>query len=297
MRAPFPVRPRALPAPARRQLGQAMTEMVIALLLVLIPLFVFAWAINSYGTSRNLALSAARYAAWERTVWFESAPTDSPLTGQLRVQKPQATVQQEMLDRVFVRHTGNAPAIRSTLPQQAPRNSDLVSYTEGHDGRDRVELERLNGQNEQGSRPALRLADTGTRTSTGVADALNQLSAVTSPLSGSPRIDLESRGIWQAQVQLRPNALNVSAVSNGRQQYLPFVTFTETAAAMGDPWNVGGWQHEERRVKPLVPSNIFDNSVLNTIRNIVGSIVTPLDSSNLKPGYVDADRLPPDRRR
>lgn len=275
-----------------------MTEMVLALLLVLIPLFVFAWAINSYGTARNLALSGARYAAWERTVWFESAPTDSPLTGQLRVQKTQAAVQNEMLDRVFVRRTGNTPEIRSTLPTQAPRNSDALTYTLGHDGdRNRLELERTNGQNESGSRPALQLRDSGIRTSTGVADALNALSGVTSALSSSPRIDLESRGVWQAQVQLRPNALNVSDVSNGRQDYLPFITFTETAAAMGDPWNVGGNTHEERRVKPLVPSNIFSNSVLNTIRDVIGSVVEPLRSNNLKPGYVDTDRLPPDRRK
>ncbi|RYF82756.1 MAG: hypothetical protein EOO29_05865, partial [Comamonadaceae bacterium] len=146
----------------RRQRGQAMTEMVLALLLVMIPLFVFAWAINSYGSARNLALSGARYAAWERTVWFESAPTDSPLTGQLRVQKTQATVQREMLDRVFVRQTGNTQEIRSTLPAQLPRNSEAVTYTQGHDGnRNRLELERTNGQNENGSRPSLQLRDTG----------------------------------------------------------------------------------------------------------------------------------------
>jgi len=54
-----------------RQRGQALTEIVLILLLVLIPLFVFNWYLNAHYNARTTALSAARYAAWERTVWFE----------------------------------------------------------------------------------------------------------------------------------------------------------------------------------------------------------------------------------
>ncbi|AMM24619.1 hypothetical protein [Variovorax sp. PAMC 28711] len=274
-----------------------MVEIVLALLLVLIPVFVFGWALNGYGTARNLALSGARYAAWERTVWFAQAPTDSPLTGNLRVQKAPDQIQREMIDRVFA--TNAAPAIQSRTLAQAPalRNADVARSTMGYNRKNLLELERTAATNEQGARPTLRLYDAGTTTSTGVARVLESLSAVTSAISSSPRIDLEDRGIWRADVVVRPNALNISAVSDGQQTYLPFVSFSETAAAMGDPWNVGGNKHEVRRVEPLVPTNIFDNSLLDTIRNVIGLIVTPLKSSNLKPGFVDADRLPADRRK
>lgn len=275
-----------------------MVEIVLALLLVLIPVFVFGWAINSYGTARNLALSGARYAAWERTVWFAQPPTDSPLTGNLRVQKAPEQIQREMLDRVFI--ASNSPvAIQSRTLAQAPalNNNDAVRSTMGYSRKNLLELERTAATNEQGARPTLRLYDAGVTTSTGIASVLTSLSAVTSAISSSPRIDLEDRGIWRADVVVRPNALNITAVSAGQQNYLPFVSFSETAAAMGDPWNVGGRTHEVSRVKPLVPSNIFDNSVLDTIRNVIGFVVTPLNASNLKPGYVDADRLPTDRRK
>lgn len=281
-----------------QQRGQALVEVVLALLLVLIPLFVFGWAFNSYGTARNLALSGARYAAWERTVWFAHPPTDSPLTGNLRVQKSPEHIQREMIDRVFST-TNAANAIQSRTLAQAPTlsNGDAARSTIGYSRRNLLELERLTATNEQGARPTLRLYDAGITTSTGVAKVLTSLSSVTSAISSSPRIDLEDRGIWRADVVVRPNALNISAVSNGKQAHLPFVSFRETAAAMGDPWNVGGREHEIRRVEPLVPTNIFDNSLLDTIRNVIGFIVTPLNASNLKPGYVDADRLPADRRK
>ena len=52
------------------QCGQAMVETLIAAALVLVPLFLGAPVIAKYLDIRSHVVQAARYAAWERTIWF-----------------------------------------------------------------------------------------------------------------------------------------------------------------------------------------------------------------------------------
>ncbi|MDR0674013.1 MAG: hypothetical protein LBF93_10270, partial [Zoogloeaceae bacterium] len=61
----MPLHSRSFP----RQRGQALVEVVLSLLLVLIPMFIIGWALYAHGQARTSALNGARYAAWERTVW------------------------------------------------------------------------------------------------------------------------------------------------------------------------------------------------------------------------------------
>jgi hypothetical protein len=52
------------------QRGQAMIEALIASALVLVPLFLAIPVIAKYMDIRSSTVQAARYAAWERTVWY-----------------------------------------------------------------------------------------------------------------------------------------------------------------------------------------------------------------------------------
>jgi hypothetical protein len=52
------------------QRGQALIETLIAAALVLVPLFLAIPVIAKYLDIRSHVVQAARYAAWERTVWF-----------------------------------------------------------------------------------------------------------------------------------------------------------------------------------------------------------------------------------
>lgn len=54
----------------RGQRGQAMVEALIACALVLVPLFLAIPIIAKYMDIKAYTVQAARYAAWERTVWF-----------------------------------------------------------------------------------------------------------------------------------------------------------------------------------------------------------------------------------
>lgn len=53
-----------------RMCGQAMTEFVIAATFVLVPLFVFVPMLAKYIDFKHASIQAARYQAWEYTVWY-----------------------------------------------------------------------------------------------------------------------------------------------------------------------------------------------------------------------------------
>lgn len=58
---------------SQTQRGQAMVEMLIVAALVLVPLFLAIPIIAKYMDIRSHVVQAARYASWERTVWFGGA--------------------------------------------------------------------------------------------------------------------------------------------------------------------------------------------------------------------------------
>ena len=278
--------------------GQALTEMVIACLAVLIPLFVFGWALNGYATARNTAVTAARYAAWERTVWFAQGPTDAPSNVNVAV-KTQDRIEADMVERVFQRgrgpsgqpdairsHAGMAPAAANSarsLGLQTYRTNDNV-----------IDVERATGSEFQGTKPRLALFDSGVSTSTGVVGVLEAIGKASS-LGGGAGIDLENRGLWKADVSLKTNGLNIAALSDGAMSHLPAVRFDESAAVLTNTWNVGGAAHEETRVKPLVPMSILSMPLVDTLLDVLGFLIPPL--GDWDPGVVKPDILPTDRRR
>src|SRR5512147_2715603 len=78
----------------RHGLGQALVEFLIAATLVLIPLFLIIPLLGKYMDLKATTIQAARYAAWERTVWFGSA--DWPAA-----QKDDIKIQREIQQRFF----------------------------------------------------------------------------------------------------------------------------------------------------------------------------------------------------
>lgn len=59
------------------QRGQAMIEALIAAALVMVPLFLAIPVIAKYQDIKTYTVQAARYAAWERTVWFGGAAAET----------------------------------------------------------------------------------------------------------------------------------------------------------------------------------------------------------------------------
>ena len=78
----------------RRGSGQALVEFLIAATLVLIPMFLIVPLLGKYMDLKATAIQAARYAAWERTVFFNG--TDWPAAD-----KDDLKIQREIQQRFF----------------------------------------------------------------------------------------------------------------------------------------------------------------------------------------------------
>jgi len=80
--------------------GAALVEFIVIAIFVLVPMYLATQAIGKLGDVRSSAQNAARYAAWERTVWYDD-------TGSLYAkknapnQKSAAAIRQEAIVRVF----------------------------------------------------------------------------------------------------------------------------------------------------------------------------------------------------
>lgn len=80
--------------PVRRARGQAMMEFLIALI-ALVPLFLLIAMLGKYLDIKSTIVQGARYAAWERTVWYGDS-NDSRSNS-----KSTATLQNELRERLF----------------------------------------------------------------------------------------------------------------------------------------------------------------------------------------------------
>lgn len=56
--------------------GQALTEFLVGALFLLVPLFLAIAALGKFSDVQHTADMAARYTAWERTVWYPDANND-----------------------------------------------------------------------------------------------------------------------------------------------------------------------------------------------------------------------------
>ncbi len=95
---------------AERQRGAAMIEFVVAAMFLLVPMVLAVQALGKFANVQHTANSAARYAAWEKTVWFED--TTSEFHDHNRPnQKSAAEIRNEIMVRVLNdRRTGMAYA-------------------------------------------------------------------------------------------------------------------------------------------------------------------------------------------
>lgn len=62
--------------PHGRQGGQAVAEFLVAAVLLLVPMFLAVAALGKFVDVQHVATMAARYGAWERTVWYDASGTD-----------------------------------------------------------------------------------------------------------------------------------------------------------------------------------------------------------------------------
>lgn len=248
-----------------RQAGQAMTEVLIASLM-LVPVFLMIPLLGKYIDMNQATYSAARYAAWERTVWFDRVPGSAASAGISAATKSDAQVEQETKQRFF--SSPAAPVIVQGSTSANPLWKDhagnrLVSVDKGVHG-------TLSNQKTPGV----------------VYGAFADLAK---PLKGvlgnfDPRTD----GLYTAKVKL--------AVTDVKSLE-PFdklgLNIERSNTILVDGWDAGAPAHVVKRAESLVPTHIFDKPLIDNIIKVV-KVVFP-EIQGLELGYVAPDAVPNDR--
>jgi hypothetical protein len=270
--------------------GQAMVELLIVAGFVLVPLFLAIPLLGKYLDIRSSAVQAARYAAWERTVWYggESATA----MGWFGV------------DRKWIANAKTDAQIRNEI---GVRQLSKTESTDAFSSADRSASSFKNGTKEiwqdRSSTPLLaNYSDTVTAVANGTAPGT--LSKLVKPIADfastlGPFV-LEMGGKYTAKVtiNIKDIAFNDNFLAKNSTS-----KFSESNVLLANGWSADGPDDATKNsvtqeVKGLVPTSIFtlkigDTPVIEPILKVV-SVFLP-EMSKLKLGKVAPDEVPPDR--
>lgn len=303
----------------RLQRGQAMVEALIASALVLVPLFLAIPVIAKYMDIKSSAVQAARYAAWERTVWYggDAAATSFSSNKWDANAKTDTIIRKEIGKRLL-----------SDNNDVAFTNSDTSGGAPRRFWNDRLGNGLLQPYDESNSLTAGGNASgTGNNISPGIMnDLLSPLMNVTSVVSN---FTLDTNAEYTAQVALNVQqvAYNTGAAlggctndaadptsCQGIQDFIATGTkmsFSEKNVLVANGWSANGpgsladyGSHPERitvynQTRGLTPASLLKpaggafKTFLNVLQDI--SLVLFPELSTLDLGRIEVDKVPADR--
>jgi hypothetical protein len=263
---------------ALRQRGQAMAEFVIGAALFLVPIFLIIPIVGKYIDVNATNWQAARYAAWERTVWYggSSASVAWPAA-----EKSDAHIENEIKVRLYGDASGAFKAA----------DKDTWSWSAGPKAlwTDRAGTTMLQNYSDIGG-------STGNSASPSLLDsALSHVDTALSYLGSTFRLEYKGRytAAVSAEVAMgKPIPMSLDG-SDAKALDLGKVRLSAQAAVMGNGWNANGGGHTKTLVNGLAPLSIFDTYGLSNIFKIF----SPFGAEwwFLELGKNDVDIVPSDR--
>ncbi|MHB8248906.1 MAG: hypothetical protein ACYDCX_08495 [Acidithiobacillus sp.] len=253
-----------------REHGQSLTEFVVVAAFALVPLFFLVIYTGKWSFTQLRAIEAARYVAWERTVWRDQPPPGR----EWAAIKSDGVLRSETAVRFF----GQRDAALSTSNASAAAGGNVDPMLTRHDGQ-----------------PLLRdlftiqMATREEPISTGVS--MKFLSA----LMGIANVPLQMTGPTVATVSVHLEGLPRYAYMLGNP-LAQGPQFTAQAAVLTDAWTANGPNEETRIVKKFLPSGYLDNGAVNAIRSAGGWLfpeLNRLDFGHVDPEVQYGDRLQP----
>ncbi len=119
----------------KKQQGQAIAEFNVTAAFLLVPLFILIPLLGKYIDMKHSSIQAARYMAWERTVWFEKAPKYSSTAAV----KSASVIEKETLSRFF----GNSDRQISSADKNTLDDDEVNLLWKDNGGRNLVEVSNV----------------------------------------------------------------------------------------------------------------------------------------------------------
>jgi Flp pilus assembly protein TadG len=273
--------------------GQAMVEFLVAALFLLVPLFLALAVIGKTADVQHTTQMSARYAAWERTVWYQDAgsPFDN-INGSN--QKSATQIHNEIAQRLINDHSSSVTVIKDT-----DKNADKFGNGTDPMWRDNAGVVYMDDYAQLGASvnketPSRDIADS----------ALNLINKISIPsVTGTLAPPLPTDTLAVAEVNLGKIAKNSAAYQRLWPKDGVWVVdwmgleFKATGAILSNTWNANGSGATHQMVAESVPTS----KALGTAVNLAYYPgVLPFDPINARPnhlqmGKVAQDVVPGDR--
>ena len=254
------------------QRGQALVEFLIAASLLLVPLFFMISYVAKYHDMQAATIQAARYAAWERTVYFGSGDWASDTAT-----KSDATIQDEIRSR-FLSARGTGFANPTT------ENNSIWSDHAG---------EPILGTWSQAS-PSAQTPGTGDYVLVKVKDIIATIGKVL----GADGFKLDMKSLYSAEVSVTPaNSNAISRIFAGADGSFSLLTLTEKNVMVANGWSANGKTFVEKQTGSLALTNVFDRYPLDQVVDYAktGLKVFYPEFGGLDLGKMQVDNVPGDR--
>jgi len=263
-----------------RQRGQALAEFTIAAAFVLIPLFLMIPLLGKFMDMKATTIQAARYAAWERTVWYGS---NSDWEAN---QRSDAQIQSDVQQRFFA-DSGSTP-LQSNDPTQTGAVADKPLW---HDHTGASMLSTYSADQKTTQTPG---------TMNVVLDDVNRIVNLIGSLLGTKfRLDMES--LYTSRVSL--NAANTPAIrlaTGADTSGFTAPNFEMKQVLVANGWSANGPDFVKKQTEALAILTLASREPFKTAMGIaqpfVGAFVPELNTGSLKlGGELAPDLVPPDR--
>lgn len=240
-----------------------MTEFVVTATLFLIPIFLIIPLLGKYADMKSSVIQAARFNAWERTVWYAGASSSSGnWPGNDR---SEAAIRNEMAARFFV----NGLWFDRAGAAMAGGSSNAITN------------------------------DDPPGTLTSVFNFIFQaLSYITSPLG---TFELELKGLYSGTATLSTAVINEIGVVTGNPGGLQTwgalnLAITDTNVILANGWGANGSDHVKEQTRALTITSILDNPAIDAFRWMLAVAgFWELAPTILELGKIVPDEVPPDR--
>ncbi|MCK8106530.1 hypothetical protein MTF64_06540 [Pseudoalteromonas sp. 2CM41L] len=292
------------------QKGQSLVELSVFITFIIAPLMLLLPYFSKIIEAKHYSDMSSRYIAWERTTWLERTPGNwSGSTSTLAI-KNSDRVHQEVPWRIL---NGHNSSIVSDSPAEEWKKEDAAVYlyfNQASQNSDEFLLAEFNPEEDDSNNHIFFNTELNKKSVPGTMSSL--ISGALSVLEIG-NFSVEKKGYYEAnhKIQITSHKLlefinedseqdpgNENADEENKRSHQFEFPIESKTYLVANGWNVGGEQHNKNRVKSLVPSNLLDAGIINTLRDGLSQIpiAKKLNSSSLKFGYIKMDELPNSRK-
>ncbi|QDQ29035.1 hypothetical protein FNU76_23285 [Chitinimonas arctica] len=299
--------------PMRRQHGQAMLETMIAASMVLVPLFLALPTLAKYLDIRSHAVQAARYAAWERTIYF-GGPSASEIgwgsftNAWVANEKNDNQIKAEVATRILSSNSATSNFSSSDKNAGDFRAGKRKLLWQDRKGQSLIAYGQVQGTAGQTCDPAGDFSsamlgyDCAPGTINRVLMPVATLASILGPFT------LEMGGKYTATVTLSPS--NFSRQSYLVDTALASQPMREKLVVLGNGWSADGPNADDKtsvlqQVKGLTPLSLLATevsiptigtiSIIEVVQTVFSIWAPELSPRKLEVGKIVPDEVPPDR--